>query len=240
MFAFLSQCFGKRLSRSTSVVTASGGRNAQTNTVNPMGSQRFHTQKLNFVPVHVLALLQSHKSTEAMLVCCANPLHNPPTNLRPTAPLGSVIATRYQHSHTHCTCAVCQREFRKRQEDFIPKLRLPPAFHPASLDFVRHSDRKIYERATQPTNLNNNLTNLFTYCVPFFLPPCSRSLICSLRDFRRNLSTRSAKRGARQTSLSHSVCVRARLITQSIQALDEEKNKLDAFCEQSLKNVSIS
>lgn len=25
---------------------------------------------------------------------------------------------------------------------------------------------------------------------------------------------------------------------QSIQAMDEEKNKLDAFCEQSLKNVS--
>jgi hypothetical protein len=28
-------------------------------------------------------------------------------------------------------------------------------------------------------------------------------------------------------------------ILQSIQAMDEEKNKLDAFCEQSLKNVSI-
>lgn len=27
---------------------------------------------------------------------------------------------------------------------------------------------------------------------------------------------------------------------QTIQTLDEEKNKLDAFCEQSLKNVSIS
>lgn len=27
-------------------------------------------------------------------------------------------------------------------------------------------------------------------------------------------------------------------LDQTIQALDEEKNKLDAFCEQSLKNVS--
>lgn len=29
-------------------------------------------------------------------------------------------------------------------------------------------------------------------------------------------------------------------ILQSIQAMDEEKNKLDAFCEQSLKNVSYT
>lgn len=109
----------------------------------------------------------TNQQQRCLCVCCTNPLHNPPTNLRPTA-LGSVIAARYQHSHTLSTCAVCQQNFPKRPRGLHTSYRLPAAFLPASLDFLRHSDRKIYER-TQPTNLNNNLTNLFTYCVPFFL-----------------------------------------------------------------------